>query len=92
MAFIYNRNKEKAWMSEKDRLLQELDAMRDHVSVRKEDKSKHRAGVSSYLADYEARQQLEAEIKTMNVQLEQAGKQIIICYLIIYYRLYSLYF
>ncbi|XP_077971528.1 coiled-coil domain-containing protein 77-like [Styela clava] len=72
---LEQRNKEKEWMSEKDRLLQELDMARDQLASRHgESKKSQLISKAAYLADYEAQQQMEAEIQALNSQLEQAAK------------------
>lgn len=70
---LEHRNKEKEWMSEKDRLLQELDAARDQLAMHRGD-GKTPKPATTYLVDYEAQQQMEEEIQTLNSQLEQAAK------------------
>lgn len=70
-----HRNKEKEWMGEKDRLLQDLDATRDELMSRRGDTSKAQpVPVPNFYGDYEVQQQLEAEIQALNSQLEQAAK------------------
>ncbi|XP_076810464.1 coiled-coil domain-containing protein 77-like [Clavelina lepadiformis] len=76
-----HRNEEKRWMAEKDKLLQDMDVLRDQADLaqRRSDDPK-RPQLSAFsiaqacVTDYESRQQLEAEIKTLEQQLEQAGK------------------
>nr|CAB3228703.1 coiled-coil domain-containing protein 77 [Phallusia mammillata] len=75
-----HRRQEKGWMAEKDALLQEMDVLREQVdSIHRQSDSKHPTVTAAQLAsacvtDYEARQQLEAEIGNLEHQLEQAGK------------------
>lgn len=72
---LQHRNKEKEWMAEKDRLLQELDIARDQLSTRNPDNMQSNArSQRAFLVDYEAQQQMEAELQTLNSQLEQAAK------------------
>lgn len=72
---LQHRNKEKEWMAEKDRLLQELDIARDQLATRNSDNIQSNVrSQGAFLADYEAQQQMEAELQTLNSQLEQAAK------------------
>lgn len=71
---LEHRNKEKEWMGEKDQLLQELDMARDLASRHGESKKSQNVPATAYLVDYEAQQQMEAEIQALNSQLEQAAK------------------
>ncbi|XP_043944414.1 coiled-coil domain-containing protein 77 [Protopterus annectens] len=65
------RSNEKAWMAEKDRLLRELDACREQLSV-------HQGcdwnGVHVPLVEHETRQIHSEEIKSLEDQLKQAHR------------------
>lgn len=80
-----HRSQEKEWIAEKDKLLQELDVMREQADIVRTKSDGGRSGGGNHLpsvaalasacvTDYEARQQLEAEIATLESQLEQAQK------------------
>jgi len=73
-----NRQKEKEWLNEKDHLLREMDDLRDQldaVNQRPNTAPKsHVTLASACVSDYAARQEFQSEVKSLQDQLDQAGK------------------